>query len=157
MQMTYNLTDMFWLGRMKDSVIAVASSGLAGLFMWFGMALLIIGRMGAEIGTSQNIGRRDMETAKAYGQNAARLSLILGIIYGSILLVFARPLVIMLQVKEPKVIANASSYLRIISAGIPITYLSAAITGSFNGSGNSRLGFIANGAGLLVNMILIRL
>ena len=27
MQMTYNLTDMFWLGQTEQSVVAVASSG----------------------------------------------------------------------------------------------------------------------------------
>ena len=32
MQMAYNLTDMFWLGRMENSVTAVAASGLAGMF-----------------------------------------------------------------------------------------------------------------------------
>ncbi len=48
MQMTYNLTDMFWLGRMADSVSAVAASGVAGMFLWLSMAPLLVGRMGAE-------------------------------------------------------------------------------------------------------------
>ena len=39
MQMAYNLTDMFWLGRMQNSVSAVAASGLGGMFLWLGMAL----------------------------------------------------------------------------------------------------------------------
>ena len=56
LQMTYNLTDMFWLGRLPQSVTAVAASGLAGMFLWLGMALLIFGRLGAEIGVSQNLG-----------------------------------------------------------------------------------------------------
>ena len=49
MQMAYNLTDMFWLGRTENAVTAVAASGLAGMFLWLSMALLLIGRMGAEI------------------------------------------------------------------------------------------------------------
>ncbi|NMA06651.1 MAG: MATE family efflux transporter, partial [Ruminococcaceae bacterium] len=44
--------------------------------------------------------------------------------------------------------------LRIVSVGVPITYVSAAITGVFNGAGNSRLSFWANATGLLVNMLL---
>ena len=39
MQMAYNLTDMFWLGRTQQAVVAVAASGLAGMFLWLGMAL----------------------------------------------------------------------------------------------------------------------
>lgn len=154
MQMLYNLTDMFWLGRTPNSVTAVAASGLAGMFMWFGAALLMMGRMGAEIGTSQNLGRGDADAAQDYAQNSGRISLILGILYGSILLLLARPLISLLQVKDPDVLSSASSYLRIVAFGIPFTYLSAAITGAFNGAGNSRLSFLANSVGLLVNMIL---
>ena len=50
MQMTYNLTDMFWLGRTENSVTAVAASGLVG--MWLRHRSMV-GRMGAEIGTSE--------------------------------------------------------------------------------------------------------
>ena len=154
MQMTYNLTDMFWLGRTENSVTAVASSGLAGMFMWLGMALLMIGRMGAEIGTSQNLGRGDVGTARKYAENSLRMSFSLGIAYGLILIVFAKQLISLLQVKEPAVLENACAYLRIVGLGIPLTYISASIAGSFNGAGNSRLTFLANSIGLVVNMIL---
>jgi putative MATE family efflux protein len=154
MQMAYNLTDMFWLGRTEESVMAVAASGIAGMFLWLGMALLMIGRMGAEIGTSQNLGRGDVATAQGYAQDSARISLLLGAAYGLILLSLAGPLVTLLQVKDPAVFQNATAYLRIVGAGIPLTYLSAAITGAFNGAGNSRVSFWANALGLFVNMVL---
>ena len=65
LQMTYNLTDMFWLGRMERSVTAVASSGLAGMFLWLGMALLLVGRVGSEVGVSQNLGAGNRAEAGA--------------------------------------------------------------------------------------------
>lgn len=154
MQMAYNLTDMFWLGRMQNSVSAVAAGGLGGMFLWLGMALMMIGRMGAEIGTSQNLGRSDFNTARGYAQDSTRIALILGILYGLILLTLAGPLVSLLQVKEPNVFENTCAYLRIVGLGIPLTYASAAITGMFNGAGNSRLSFRANAVGLLINMAL---
>jgi putative MATE family efflux protein len=154
MQMAYNLTDMFWLGRTEQSVVAVASSGLAGMYMWLGMALLLIGRMGSEIGTSQNLGKKDIDSAKGYAQDSASISFILGIIYGLILLTFAGPLVKLLSVNDQIVFNNTCDYLRIVAAGIPFTYVSAAITGVFNGAGNSRLSFWANAVGLFVNMML---
>ena len=154
MQMAYNLTDMFWLGRTTNSVTAVAASGLAGMFLWLGAALMMMGRMGAEIGTSQNLGRGDIEAARGYAQDSGRIAIILGVAYGTILLGFAGPLVSLLQVKDPIVFQSASGYLRIVAVGIPLTYLSAAITGGFNGAGNSRLSFLANSTGLLVNMVL---
>lgn len=154
MQMTYNLTDMFWLGRTEQAVISVAASGLAGMYMWLGMALLMIGRMGSEIGTSQNLGRRDIASALGYAQDSARIALLFGILYGSVLIVFAEPLVLLFRVSERNVFDNTCAYLRIVGIGVPFTYLSAAITGAFNGAGNSRLSFRANAIGLVVNMIL---
>ena len=38
-QMAYNLTDMFWLGRLSSD--AVAASGTAGLFLWLSLALFL--------------------------------------------------------------------------------------------------------------------
>lgn len=154
MQMVYNLTDMFWLGRLPNSVAAVAASGLGGMFLWFGVALMMVGRIGAEIGTSQNLGRGDLDTARGYAQDSSRIALILGVMYGSVLIAFAEPLIALLQVKDPDVFGYASEYLRITGLGIPLTYLSATITGAFNGAGNSGLSFRANAVGLLVNMVL---
>ena len=154
MQMAYNLTDMFWLGRTEQSVVAVAASGLAGMFLWLSMALMMFGRMGSEIGTSQNLGRGDVASSQGYAQDSARIALILGSLYGLILIVFAEPLVSLFRGSEQNVFNNTCAYLRIVGVGIPFAYLSAAITGMFNGAGNSRLSFWANAIGLLVNMVL---
>lgn len=122
MQMAYNLTDMFWLGRLPNSIAAVAASGLGGMFLWFGVAFMMVGRMGAEIGTAQNLGRGDVDTARGYAQDSSRVALILGIVYGAVLIIFAEPLIALLQVKDPVVFHYASDYLRIIGLGIPLTY-----------------------------------
>jgi len=76
-QMAYNLTDMFWLGRLSSD--AVAASGTAGLFIWLSYAFFLFGRMGAEIGVSQNLGRGDKETARRFAQNAVIIGVALGI------------------------------------------------------------------------------
>lgn len=154
MQMTYNLTDMFWLGRTKESVTAVAASGLAGMYLWLGAAPMMFGRMGSEIGTSQNLGRRDTESARGYAQDSVRIALLLGILYSMVLIAFAEPLISLLQVSDRAVLGRTCTYLRVVALGIPFTYVSAAITGMFNGAGNSRLSFRANAIGLIVNMIL---
>lgn len=154
MQMAYNLTDMFWLGRTQDSVTAVAASGLAGMFLWLGMAALMIGRMGSEIGTSQNLGRGDAAVAQSYAQDSARISLVLGIAYGAVLFLLAAPLISLFRVQEQGLFTSTCAYLRLVALGTPFSYLTAAITGAFNGAGNSRLSFWANAVGLAVNMIL---
>lgn len=154
LQMTYNLTDMFWLGRMENAVSAVAASGLGGMFLWLGMALMLFGRVGSEIGVSQNLGAGKPDAAQGYAQDSARIALLLGTLYGVVLLVFAKPLIALLRVQEAAVLIRAAEYLRIVSLGIPFSFLNAAISGGFNGAGNSRLSFLANSAGLAVNMVL---
>ena len=154
MQMAYNLTDMAWLGQMDASVMAVAASGLGGMFLWLSQAFMMFGRMGAEIGVSQNFGLNDRKTAQHYAQNATTLSILLGVVYGLVMLALAEPLVALFDVKEADVVQNAITYIRITGIGIPFTFLSGAITGQFNGAGNSRLSFVANALGLVVNMIL---
>ena len=152
MQVIYNLTDMFWLGRL--SADDVAASGSANMYLWLGMALLIFGRTGAEIGVSQNKGKGDIEAAKAYVQNTILLSLILGCGFCLILLLFGSPLIAFLNIQEQHVATAAISYLKIVGLGVPATYITAVITGTFNGSGQSKVPFYINALGLLLNMLL---
>ena len=150
-QMLYNLTDMFWLGRLSSD--HVAASGVSGMYMWLSMALLMIGRMGAEIGVSQNKGRGDMDRAQAFTQNAWLLSVAFGLLYGALLVIFNKPLLSVYHLQDVYVRDEAARYLQIVGLGIPATYMSAVFVGTFNGSGNSRTPFYINAIGLVTNMI----
>ena len=153
MQMTYNLTDMFWLGQGVSSD-AVAVSGSAGLFMWLSMAFMLVGRMGAEIGVSQSMGRREPDEARRYAQNAVFLAIVLGVAFGAVLVVFNRPFIRLIGIQEAALVRDGGNYLAIVALGVPLTFVSGALTGTFNGAGNSRLSFWANAVGLAVNMVL---
>jgi putative MATE family efflux protein len=152
MQMAYNLTDMFWLGRIDNE--AVASSGTAGMYMWLSMGFVLIGRMGAEIGVAQNLGRRDFESAKAYSQNALFVSLVLGVAGAVFTVAFSEPMIAIFNIREANVAKDAADYLRIVGAALPTAFVAASVSGTFGGSGNSRMIFVSNAAGLVVNMIL---
>ena len=151
-QMTYNLTDMFWLGRLDSD--AVASAGIAGMFLWMSMAFMIIGRMGAEIGVSQNLGKGEKETAKLFSQNSIVISIIIGILL-ALTYIFARgSLIDFFGIQEAHVAEDARDYLMIVSFGLPFFFPSAAIAGTFNGSGNSRMSLKINAVGIVINIIL---
>ena len=153
-QMMYNLTDMFWLGQTENATMAVAASGMAGMFLWLSQAFIMVGRMGAEIGVAQNLGRGDRETAKCYAQNAFTLSIILGVLYGLIILFFADPILRLFSIQEAEVVSSAVAYMRLTGIGIPATFLSASLTGMLTGAGSSRRSFLANLIGLGINMAL---
>jgi len=152
MQMAYNLTDMFWLGRVSSD--AVAASGTAGMYMWLSAAFLFLGRTGAEIGVSQNLGKGKADLARAYAQNALLLSAVSGVLFGACMIIFRHPLIGFFHIQEAHVAADAAIYLAVAAIGIPMSFVSGAITGAFNGSGNSRLPFYINAVGLVVNVIL---
>ena len=151
-QMLYNLLDMFWLGRLSSE--AVAATGAAGMYIWLSMAMLLIGRMGAEIGVAQNKGRGNMLLASAFARNALLLSLVLGIVYGSALMFFADPLLSVFDIREADMKSMAVSYLSIIGLGIPASYMTASIAGSFNGSGNPTIPLLTNVSGLVLSVFL---
>ncbi|MDR0395999.1 MAG: MATE family efflux transporter [Oscillospiraceae bacterium] len=151
-QMSYNLTDMFWLGRLSTG--AVAASGTSGMLMWLSMALMMVGRMGAEIGVSQHLGMGDPQTARRYSENSVMTAFALGAAYGLAMIVFRRQLVRFFNIQEPEVVAMAESYLALVGIGIPFSFVTSALVGTFNAAGNSRVPFMVNATGLAINMIL---
>jgi len=152
MQMAYNLTDMFWLGRLGSD--AVAASGAAGMFMWLSMAFMLFGRMGAEICVSQSLGAGDRESAGKYSQSAAWISAVAGVIFGSSMLFFSRFFIGFYNIREAHVAHDAALYLSITGVGFPLMFVALAISGTFTGSGNSRLPFMIHALGLGVNIVL---
>jgi len=151
-QMAYNLTDMFWLGRLSSD--AVAASGTAGLFLWLSMAFFLFGRMGGEIGVSQNLGRGDKTTARNFAQNSVVIAIVMGLFTATVFIIFHETFIGFFGIKEAHVEKDAREYLAIVSFGIPAMFTTAAITGIFNGAGNSRMSMIINGFGFILNMTL---
>lgn len=151
LQMAYNMTDMIWLGHLSSN--AVASSGTAGFFMWFGMGLVLIGKIGTEIGVSQSIGRGEETAAKDYIRNAIQLNLFLSVMYGLLLFLFRVPLIEFFRLGEPSVISDAIIYLAIIALGMPVALVNPVFSAVYNGYGNSRTPFLINTIGLIFNIV----
>ena len=152
MTMAYNLTDMFWLGRVGRD--AVAATGTAGMYIWLSVAFMHIGRMGAEIGVSQYLGRGDKLGARSFSQNAIFLAAVSGTLYAACIILLRYPLIGFFNIYEAGVVEGAKTYLKVVAFGMPFAFVNDAVSGTFNGSGNSRVPFIINGAALTVNMIL---
>lgn len=151
-QMAYNLTDMFWLGKIGSH--AVAASGTVGMYMWLSVAFQMLARTGAEIGVSQSLGKERPDEAGVFANAGFWLSAACGVLYGLIMLAFRHPLVGFFAIQEADVVADAIDYMVIICLGVPFTFITAAVTGIFNGSGNSRVPFVINLIGLGTNMLL---
>ncbi|MCC8180453.1 MAG: MATE family efflux transporter, partial [Planctomycetes bacterium] len=152
MLLGYNLVDMFLLGRV--SADAVASSGSAGMYLWLGAGVMLIGRMGAEIGVAQAKGRGDSLAALSFSHNSLFLAGLLGTFCAAVSLMFSSQLIRFLNIQEAHVAAEAERYLFIVAFGMPAVFLSSAVAGSFTGAGNSRTPFVINAIGLALNAAL---
>ncbi|NLY44085.1 MAG: MATE family efflux transporter [Clostridiaceae bacterium] len=151
-EMAYNMTDMIWVGRIGSR--AVAAVGTAGFYMWLAMAFILIPRIGAEVGVAQSVGRRDMEEAKVYVKHSIQLIVFLALFYALVLITFRKPLIGFFNVRESDIINNAITYLVIISFGMVFYFINPVFAAIFNGYGESRIPFIINSLGLIINMVL---
>jgi putative MATE family efflux protein len=152
LMMAYNLTDMFWLGRLGSE--AVAASGAAGMFMWLSFGFMLIGRMGAEIGISQSLGRRDKKAALGYFHNSFIVAAILGIFYALCMIVFRRELIGFFHFRETAVTEDGITYLLIVSTMMPLSFIGIVVGGAFQAAGNSRTPLIMVAVGVVTNVIL---
>ncbi|MDR0647927.1 MAG: MATE family efflux transporter [Synergistaceae bacterium] len=149
--MSYNMVDVFLLGMVGSQ--AVAASGMAGMYMWLSNGVMLIGRMGAEIGVAQNFGRRDEESARKFAVFSMYMGLSCGLAFALACIAFARPMIGFFRLEDAPVTQSARNYLSIVALGMPLVFVSAVIAGIFNGSGNSRVPFLMNSVGLVTNAV----
>ena len=153
-QMAYNMTDMIWIGRIGSS--AVASVGAAGMYMWLSNGLAALAKMGGQVNVGHALGASNSEEAAEYASNALQLTLILGIIYGLVCILGAKPLIHFFHLNQAQVIRDAIYYLEITCGLVLFSFLNQTYTGLFTAIGNSRPVFLATTTGLVVNISWIR-
>ena len=148
----YNLTDMIWIGKLGST--ALAGVGAGGMFLWFSSGFSNLARMGGQVHTAQSIGRKQMRRAREYSWGAVLLAALLGLLLGSICILFPGGLIRLLRIREEETIRLGMRYLRITGGMVMIPFLNNTLTGLYTARGNSRLPLIANTAGLACNMLL---
>ncbi len=151
-QMTYNLTDMFWVGKLGSS--SLAAVGTAGFFAWFAFSLILLSKIGAEVFVAQYLGRNDENGAVNYARSAIHLNLFLAVFYGLGLLIFRKNLIAFFNLGDASVVEMAVGYLTIVASGIVFMFINPVLTSIFNGAGDSKTPFKINLVGLATNMIL---
>jgi putative MATE family efflux protein len=151
-QTAHSLSNMFWLSWLGEGYVAAA--GLAGQFMWLSFAPILMLRIGAEIGVSQNMGRRDEDTAKAYSQNSFMLAVVIGVAFTALVVAFRVGLMGFFNVENPYVAAIAPRYMGLVALALPFNFGHMVITGIFSGFGNTKLPFYINSAALVLNIVL---
>ena len=152
MQMAHNMANMFWLGRLGREYVAAA--GLAGQFLWLAMAFMLMCRIGAEIGVSQNMGQGKPETARQYAQSGFILALFIGVVFTIMVIVARSYLIRFFNMDDPRVVTIAKQYLSVVALSLPFTFAHFVITGVYGGYGNTKIPFYINSFALALNIVL---
>ena len=133
-QMAYSITDMAWVGRLGSE--AVAAIGAVGILTWMTNSISYLSKVGSEVSVAQSIGIRDEEKARLFASHNLTIALILSVIWGALLFLFAQPVIHLYKLEAP------------------IEAQAVAFTGIHNASGLSKTPFYISGVGLLLNMVL---
>lgn len=151
-QAAYNMTDMFWIGRLGAG--AVAAVGTGGLFMWLATSLVILARMGGQVRVGQKLGEGDADGAARYARNSIQLCALLAVIFGLFMVLGASRLTAFYQFDSPDVIRAAETYLRVVGCGMLFSFLGQLLSALITVSGNSRTPLCATLIGLGFNILI---
>lgn len=151
-QTAYNLTDMAWIGMLGSS--AVTAVGSAGMYTWLSAGIVTLAKMGGQIKVAHSLGEGRPKEAVQYARGAIQLTVLLALVFGVFVNLFARPLIGFFGLSNLQTVADAVTYLRIVCGFIVLPFLAHTMTGLFTAIGDSKTPFLANSLGLIVNMAL---
>ncbi len=151
-QMAYNLTDQMWLGHVSSS--AVASAGVAGFFIWFGMTLVHCAKIGAEVGTSQSFGSRDFSACRNFMKHAIVMGCVISLVYGLFAFLFSHQLIGFFDLDNSETVEDAVIYMRAVVCFYLFSGMNPIFSGIYNGLGNTKRSFYISTTGLLLNLAL---
>lgn len=157
--MAYNLTDMFWVGKVGsmglEATDAIAGVGTAGFYMWFAMGVIALVKTGTSIKVSHAVGEDEPEKINNYGNTGFVLMLVLAITY-ALIGFFGKEIYANSWGYDPQgeVITYVIDYMSIITIfGISI-FITNTFSAVYNGLGVTVITLLVTSTGLIVNMVL---
>ena len=157
-QMSYNLTDMFWVGKVYtmglDPEEAIAAVGIAGFYTWFGFGLILLVKIGTSVKVSQAAGRNDMEDIKRIGNNGIVFMLVLAAIYSAVGFFGADLYISIFNSDSVNVVNYSTEYLKIMSMFVTSMFMVHLFNGVNDGLGKTINTFLITSSGLVLNIIL---
>lgn len=148
----YSITDMAWIGKLGGEIVAGVGTG--GMYVWLSSGHIALSKMGGQILVAQELGRGNRNLAVKYASETIRLTILSGILFGAISLLFTDALVGFYGLDSVVAVEAAKVYLRIVCGLIIFSYIGQVLTGLFTAQGDSATPMKANFIGLTANMIL---
>ncbi len=157
-QMTYNLTDMFWVGKVwnmgLDPDEAIAGIGTAAYYVWFGFGLILLAKIGTSVLISQSAGKNDVKLITRYGNSGFVLMLLFAAIYTLFGFFGVNLYVGLFNIESLNVSMYATDYMQIVSLfGISL-FMVNFFNGVNDGLGKTVNTLVITASGLILNIVL---
>ncbi len=150
--MAYNLTDMFWLGKVSQN--ALSAVGTIGLFMWLAQSVAMLARTSTEIKVAQAYGEKDMDKVNRYNTNGVAIVLVIAVVYCALMHIFKEQIIGMFNFESAELAQMSMDYLVIANVSIFFMIVAQVFIAIYNGIGNTKMVFYFVAIGLAINMIL---
>lgn len=154
LQFSYNIIDMYFLGRYDTTGAIIASVGTASLFINFAIGFGFLSVLGTGIKASQSLGAKNNEDFKKYISSGLFINFFVAIIICLGLYISAPFLVSIVGLTEKSIFDNAVLYLRLYGFAIFFSFFNSFFTRIMSSMGTSYNSLKINGIGVLVNIIL---
>lgn len=150
-QMAYSFTDMAWLGRLGSE--SVAAVGTISVFLWIAQSFSLLNKTASEVTIAHRIGRDEWDEASLFAQHNTTMAFVLSLLLGGVYALGADTFVGLYQLTS-QVHSYALDYMYITLFGLPAAFMTSALFGIYNATGNSQVPFKILALGLVCNMLL---
>lgn len=150
-QMTYNMVDIVWIGRLGSK--SVAAVGTVGMLMWMMNSFALLSKVSAEVSIGQSIGAKRPDKAMLYASHTTTIAIISGLVFAAFLFLFPQLILSFFRL-ETDITQEAIRYLNIVTFSVPFLFLILNFSGIYIGTGRSDIPFYFNAAGLVLNIVL---
>jgi len=133
-QTLYDLADTYWLGKLGK--IALSAPIISFHIVFFMIAIALGFSVSGTSLVSQYIGAKDPEKANRSTGNLLFYLVIIALVIGTVGLIFARPLLKLLNT-QPEAFDTVLAYFRIIIAGMPLAFPMFVYQSAMNGYGDT--------------------
>lgn len=148
----YNMADTFFVGQTHNAMQVAAVSLTSPVFVMF-MAFANLLGIGGSTAVSIFLGEKNNQYAKAVSSFSCYISVILGIIFGILILIFINPLLQILG-SSANTYEFAKDYLFYIALGAPFILFANTFGHTVRGEGAAAASMIGGIIGTVVNIIL---
>lgn len=149
---SYNIIDLRFVSALGTP--AIAAVGCASLFVGIGNSLNALSVVGTGIKASQSAGKDDLSAFHKALNSGYIINLVVNILYITLLVVFPRQLLSMINVSDPEVITMAISYMRIFAFASFFQFTNNLIVRVLGGLGLSDRTLYVTLIGVVINIIL---